>query len=96
MSRVKDAERILQMYVGDNNMVQFVDEVRYWFIIWSMITLTLWYNVSLQCSYCDCQDLASNKHLRENHMIIKRHMLPICELLPFIDHVAKFKWMTPQ
>ena len=54
------------MYVGDNNMVHFVDEVRYWFIIWSMITLTLWYNVSLQCSYCDCQDLASKcKHLLE-------------------------------
>ena len=91
-SRLKEAERILERYVTDNNTMHIVDEARYWFRILSMTTPTLWYNVSLQCSYCDCQDLASKcKHLLGIRMIIEKHMPSLCGSLPFIDHAAQMR-----
>ena len=73
--------------------MHIVDEAWYWFRIMSMMTPIVWYNVSLQCSYSDCQDLASKcKHLLQIPMIIKRHMTSLCWSLPFIDHAAQM-WM---
>ena len=89
-SRLKEAERILERYVTNSNSVHIVDEARYWFRILSMTTPTVWYNVSLQCSYCDCQDFASKcKHLIAIRMIVERHMPSLCGLLPFIDHATQ-------
>ena len=63
-SRLKEAEIILERYVDDTSTMPIVNEARYWFRILSMTTPIVWYKVSLQCSYCDCQDLGSKcKHL---------------------------------
>ena len=77
-------------HYGGANQVHIVDEARYWFRILSMTTPTVWYNVSLQCSYCDCQDFASKcKHLLAIRMIVERHMPSLCGSLPFIEHAAQ-------
>ena len=90
--RLKEAERILERYVDDTSTMQFVDEARYWFRILSMTTPIVWYDVSLQCSYCDRQDLASKcKHLLAIRMIIERHMSHLCGSLPFIDHATQMQ-----
>ena len=91
-SRLKEAERILERYVENTSTIEIVDEARYWFRILSMTTPTLWYNVSLQCSYCDCQDIVSKcKHLVGIRMIIERHMPHLCGSLPFIDHATQMR-----
>ena len=91
-SRLKEAERILERYVDNTSTIEIVDEARYWFRILSMTTPTLWYNVSLQCSYCDCQDIVSKcKHLLGIRMIIERHMPHLCGSLPFIDHATQMR-----
>ena len=91
-SRLNEAKRILERYVTDNNLVHIVDEARYWSRILSMTTPNVWYNVSLQCSYYDCQDFASKcKHLLAIQMIIESHMPSLCGSLPFIDHATKMR-----
>ena len=91
-SRLKEAKRILERYVIHNNTIHLVDEAQYWFKILSMMTPTLWYNVLLQCSCYDCQDLASKcKHLLRLQIIIERHMPSLCGSLPFIDHAAQVR-----
>ena len=91
---------MLERYVIGNMTMHIGDEARYWFQILSMTTPSLWYNVSLQCSYCDCQDLTSKcKHLLENRMIIEIHMPSLCGSLPFIDHATQmqmddFMWLV--
>mgnify|MGYP006889246042 CR=1 FL=1 len=52
-------ERVLERYVIVTNTTHIVEAAQYWFRILRITTPTLWYNVSLQCSYCDCQDVAS-------------------------------------
>ena len=52
----------------------------------------LWYNVSFQCSYCDCQDLTSKcKHILGIQMIIEMHMPHLCGSLPFIEYMAQMQ-----
>ena len=63
-SRIKEAERILKRYVSATNIVHIVDKARYWFRILSMMTPTTWYHVSLQCSYCDFQDLENYREMQ--------------------------------
>ena len=58
-TRVKEVESTLERYVIDN-MVQIVDEARYWLKISSMTTLTLWYNASLQCFFMIAKTLQVN------------------------------------
>ena len=71
----------------------FVDEAIYWLRTLSITTPTLWYNVSLQCSYNDHQALVSKcKILQGIQMIIERHMPSLCGSLPFINHdMAKMR-----
>ena len=71
--------------------MHIVNEAWYWFKLLRLTTVpTLWYKVSLQCSYCDFQDLAS-KDLLGIRMIMERHMPHLCGSLPFIDQAAHMR-----
>ena len=91
-TRLKEAERLLERYETNDATMHTVDEPRYWFKILSLTKPNVWYNVSLQCSYCDCQDPTSKcKHILGIRMIIERHMPHLCGSLPFIDHASHMR-----
>ena len=69
--RLSEAQSVLERYVVDPNTIMVLDETRLLFGVLSMKKVGIWYNVSVQCSFCDCQNYPSKcKHLMGIRLII--------------------------
>ena len=63
----------------------------------SITRVDVWYNVSIQCSYCDCPNYPSKyKHLIGIRFIIEQHMPMLKECLPVIDQAENMHCEVPK
>ena len=86
-TRLLHGEQILQRYEIKNDAIEVINEIISLFRIQSTTISTIWYNVNLQCHYCDCSDWSEEcKHLHGIQLKCTKHFHHLVSIIPKVNN----------